>query len=165
MTKEVFEREVAAAWAELMTLVGSLSDEQLSTPTDAAGWRVQDHIAHLAAWELTKIAVLRGLPRDSALGVPIGNDDFFTVNEDLRQRHAHLTAAQVSAFSQQTHQELLGLLAALPEATLLAPIDEAFPNNGMTLSRPVPVWQVLAGDTFEHYREHIPWIAAIVRLR
>lgn len=163
MNKKEYLNEVDAAWGELNAMIAPLSEQQWTSPRDAAGWRVQDHIAHLASWESTKIAVLQGQTRDSALGMPIGNDDFFTINEHLRKRTAHLSTTETRALFEETHARFLSLVQAVPAEYFEASINQTYPNNGMSLPDAVPLWEVLAGDTFEHFREHIPWIQAILK--
>ncbi|MBE2183959.1 MAG: maleylpyruvate isomerase N-terminal domain-containing protein, partial [Anaerolineae bacterium] len=58
MTTTEFLNQVDEKWAELQTFVASLRPEQYTSPTDAAGWSVQDHLLHLSEWEAGVTALL-----------------------------------------------------------------------------------------------------------
>lgn len=165
MEKEQFVAHIEQAWQQLRQFARNLPPAILSGPSDAAGWRVQDHLAHLAIWEASKVAVLQGQNRDAFIGVPVQDhsDDFAAVNEHIRARTASLAGPEVLALLEDTHAQLLLLLAALPAQKLNQPIGSAYPNSGMPGA--TPVWQVIAGDTYEHYQEHLPWMQAIVDRR
>ena len=50
LTRDALLDEIGRAWAELNNALDDLTPEQMSGPTDANGWRVQDHLSHLGAW-------------------------------------------------------------------------------------------------------------------
>ncbi len=60
---------IEQGWNGLNAYVDSLTPEQLTTPTDAAGWTAKDHLAHLAVWEDTINALLDKKPRAPHVGI------------------------------------------------------------------------------------------------
>ena len=56
-TAELLSR-TKLGWDSLQAYIKSLTPEQLTVPTDPAGWTVKDHLIHLAVWEDGIVAVL-----------------------------------------------------------------------------------------------------------
>ena len=73
------------AWSQLQQTLDSLTEEQMTERTDAAGWTVKDHLAHLIPWEQGMIALLKHEPRYAAMGVDVRkHEDEDELNEILR---------------------------------------------------------------------------------
>src|SRR5262249_49514849 len=69
LTKEQLLGRIEEGWAELDRLQAGLDAEAVGTPSGGE-WRLKDHLAHIAAWELSLIALLTGGDRSAAVGVP-----------------------------------------------------------------------------------------------
>ena len=50
---------IECSWASLDEVVGGLIDEQLGS-SGPDGWTVKDHLAHIAGWNLSLVALLDG---------------------------------------------------------------------------------------------------------
>jgi hypothetical protein len=161
-TKAELLTEIDRGWRELQAFVGYLSDEQLTQPTDAAGWTVADHLLHLADWEAGMTAILRGEDRPQAMGVDRAqwdSDDYDGMNEVMRQRHLdiHESRTSILAYLDQAHSEMLAALANVSDADLQKrygdwqPLDQS--DN--------PLMGSFMGNTYLHYEEHIPWMRTI----
>lgn len=124
-------------------------DERRMTEPGAAGqWSLKDVVAHIAAWERYMARrlepVLRGetdIPPESTLDTDEDNARIYAAHRDE-------PLADVLAGARQAHQNLLGLVAALPESALAG--THWFATSGD------PLWESIAGNTYEHYREHMP---------
>src|SRR4051794_1166729 len=89
LTKVELLRRMQAGWDELNRYIASLSDQQLTGPTDAAGWTVKDHLIHLAIWEDSVFGILEGLARHDYMGVDQEiweSGDFDRINAVIQQR-------------------------------------------------------------------------------
>ena len=80
MPKAELLEKMRTGWNELLAFIATLTPEQMSTPTDAAGWTMKDHLMHLAVWQEGVYALLEGRDRAAAMGVPqdvsiVGFDD------------------------------------------------------------------------------------------
>ncbi|MFN8561388.1 MAG: maleylpyruvate isomerase N-terminal domain-containing protein [Anaerolineae bacterium] len=138
----------------------SLTDEQLTQPTDPAGWTAKDHVAHLAIWEDSVNALFDGIPRWQHMGIDRDlweTTDWDQINAVIQQRYHAITCADLDAMWNAIHARSLagrsvqrrGLAAPLP----LLPA-------GSTWDLPAIHWVII--DTFLHYDEHKGYIAVIV---
>lgn len=155
-----FLSQLDAGWAELQAFIASLTTEQLTVPADPAGWTVKDHLMHLAVWEDGMNAVLAHQSRLDRMGISAAiwdSGDYDQINDIIQKRHRADSLASVLAALSGVHAELRGRIAAMSTADLLAPYSDYQPTS--TSSDPV-IWK-LAGNTYEHYEEHIPWMQAI----
>ena len=128
--------EMDAGWVRLDTFVGSLSDEQLTGPTDESGWTVKDHLDHLGVW---------------ANGI----------NEIIRQAGKDKSATQVKSDLAAAHQSLRDTTAGLSEEELHKPyrwfVPEAEGDYGAS-----PIHERITGNSHEHYDEHLEWMLGII---
>lgn len=172
MTDEGFDvsmaelnRRMAVGWAALQQFIDGLSDAQFRGPADAAGWTIEDHLLHISDWEEGMVALFDGQDRREAMGIERAEwyaEDFDRINETLRQRHRFMgyTREEVEERLQHVHREMLERLQRLTDADLRAP----YPNPDPGEEYPQEEWIVwtLAGNTFGHYEEHLPWMQAIL---
>jgi hypothetical protein len=144
-TSAELRHRVDQAWNELQRTVASLTPRELTEVRDPAGWAVKDHLIHIAAWEQAFLAGLDGRPRHEALGIDPADDrgdDFDAINAAIFARHRDRSLGDVQAAVEVSHREVRARLAG-PAARRPAPGD-------------------VAGNTWEHYREHHGWIRELV---
>lgn len=154
-------RRIDNGWAELRAYIETLSPEQLAGPTDAAGWTAKDHIIHLAIWEDGVHALLSGEPRRERMGIDEAmweGHDYDTINAVIQQRHKAISLDEALQRLDEAHRRLLDKIETLSEEDLVQPCSHFQPSS----SDRRPVFGVIAGNTFGHYEEHIPWMQAIV---
>src|SRR6476659_6259846 len=93
---ELIER-IESARAELERLIAPLSEEQLTRP-GPEGWSIKDHLAHLALWRKSLIALLAGRNRVEAIGLDPageGRQDIDAINARLYERERDRPLAEV----------------------------------------------------------------------
>ena len=138
-----------------------LSQAQLTDLTDAAGWSVKDHLYHLALAEGSLLALLDRKPIHEYMGIDretykAGDD---AVNAVVQARTHDMPLADVLETLRQNHQQVMERIRATPEAELQRPFNDYQPDED---PRDGTVLLSLVYNTFHHYEEHAPWIAAIV---
>ena len=128
-----------AEHARLETLLASFSDEELVQPGRFGEWSAKDMLAHITFWEQRLIAYVNGAKEslvqpdeDESVAIDRINAGVLAANRDR-------PLAEVRAAFEHTYQEALELAESLSAEDLA---DEVLYN-------------LLAGDTFEHYREHV----------
>ena len=159
MTKKLIER-IEASWNELFYWVMKLGPDRLMLAAPD-GWAVKDHLAHVAAWEHSLLGLIEGRDRLSAMGVyePLGTDTD-AINAAIQKLHASETPERVLKYFRDSHASLMAVLGKSSEADLQKPYGHFQPGDPDE-KRPVIGW--VAGNTYEHYAEHINWINHLVK--
>ena len=155
---------IEGSWSELNRLVDSLGPTGL-TLSGADGWAVKDHLVHIAAWEHSLLALLQGADRKSAMGVGPEADETDSINAAVWSLHHAKTPEQALEYFRKTHVLLMKLLGTMSDADLQLPYKHYQPNDPRDPhdNRPVADW--VAGNTYDHYAEHIAWINQLIESR
>jgi hypothetical protein len=152
---------IEKGWAELNALVDSLGPPGL-TITGSDGWAVKDHLVHIAAWEHSLLALLDGSDRRSAMGVPGVAEETDAVNAAVWALHRNKTPGQALDYFRNAHAALMRMLGAMSDAELQLPYNHYQRNDPRSESDDRPVVDWVAGNTYDHYAEHIAWINQLV---
>ena len=151
---------IEAGWKQLGALVNQVEDAAGLNKVGADGWTVKDHLAHVAAWEHSLLALLEGRDRSGAMGLNEPLEEIDAVNEAIRKLHATDPADQALGYFRDSHAHLMAAMANLDDADLQKPYSHYQPSDPDE-KRPVVEW--VAGNTYEHYAEHIDWINQLLR--
>lgn len=151
---------IAKGWDALHVCLAALTDEQITGPTDAAGWTVKDHMIHLPVWEMGLLALLDGKPEYEAMGVDKATWDagVDATNTLIQQQYRDMPLAEVREMMQSIHVLVIARVAAMSDDDLMRPYRDYQPD----IEEDNPIYGWIVGNTFGHYDEHIPWIQAIV---
>ncbi len=140
-----------AEWEQVLEEVG---EERMLEPTLHGGWSVKDTIGHVAYYECWLVGWLGEAVRGK-VSVASHKDqlDADERNVLVREENAHRPLKEILEDSHLVYDRLLQIVKLLPEDDLFAPhrFDRyVVPFWGESR----PLWRCLAGDSFEHYREH-----------
>ena len=152
---------IETAWSELNALVESLGPDGLAR-TGADGWAVKDHLVHIAAWERSLIALLEGTDRHEAMGVGPEAEDTDAINAAVWSLHREKTPEQALAYFRETHAVLMKVLRTMSDADLQLSYNHYQPNDPRDPGDDRPVVEWVAGNTYDHYAEHIGWINQLI---
>jgi hypothetical protein len=153
---------IEKSWHELNALVESLGPTGLSI-VGADGWAVKDHLIHVAAWEHSLIALLEGADRHSAMGVGPDVNETDAINAAVWSKHRSKTPEQAVDYFRQTHALMVKRLSALSDADLQLPYNHYQPQEPRDTEDNRPALDWVAGNTYDHYAEHIDWIHQLVK--
>ncbi|HVU15061.1 MAG TPA: ClbS/DfsB family four-helix bundle protein [Phototrophicaceae bacterium] len=154
--------EIEQGWNQLNAYLDTLTEAQLTQPTDAAGWTAKDHIIHLAVWEDSMNALLEGKSRMESMGV-VDRDawqrgDWDAVNAVIYQHNQDLSLSEVRQHFRDVHEHLINKIEAMSDEELQRPYRFYQPDSTFE----GPVISTMIGNTAAHYAEHQPWIDKIV---
>ncbi len=149
--------EMRNGYANFETLLDRLSEAQLTTPGVNGEWSVKDILIHLASWQQRMSQRMQAIARGGdglRLKPDITNEEEMNAFNDTtfaanRSRPLHEVCEEFRA----TYQQLLADVEAADERDLFDPQRFAW-LQGASL------WQNVAGNSFAHYKEHIPMIEA-----
>ena len=160
VTRENLLRRIKTGWDQFHAYLETLTKAQMTGPTDAAGWTVKDHIIHLAKWEAGIAAVMEGQSRAEAMGIDdsMWDQGYDPINAIIHRQNSDMSLEAVMNTFQQTHDRLLRDIEALADDDLLKPYNHFVPAS----KSEHPLVGSIAGNSYGHYEEHTPWIAAIV---
>lgn len=149
-TKAELLDRIDREWEALEGAISHIPREQMEDPV-SGGWSVKDNLAHLAEWErFLRLHHIQGLPSHEVMGVE--ESVFRAVDEDglnaiLFERNKGRSAADVTDALRASHEQVLRDLSDMSVEEMMRP---AYPEDQE--ARPLLAW--IAGNTYEHYREH-----------
>ena len=146
---------IEAAWDRLVRLVNQVEEAGGLNRAGGGGWTVRDHLVHVAAWEHSLLALVEGRDRELAMGLSGGVEGIDNVNEAIRKVHENDTADEALRYFRDSHARLVAALEKLNDADLQKPYSHYQPSDPDE-RRPVVGW--VAGNTYEHYAEHVDWM-------
>lgn len=125
------------------------------------GWSAKVHLGHIAGWERSLLALLRGQDREPAMGVPLQPGephDLDVLNDALARRSPALPLDAVRDESSRVHAELVALLHGMSDADLVKPYSHYQPHAVPAEERRAYAW--VNGNTWAHYEERSGWLKA-----
>lgn len=154
MDKTLFISTLRKAREEWEDLLAQVSEEQRLQPGAAGKWSVKDVIAHVAWGEREIVPVMR---THVLAGSELWNLSDDECNEIVYQQNRDRSWHEIMNEEQQAYADLLAAAQTLS--------DEDLNDSHRYKQMPeewVP-WQLYAGNTFNHYQDHMPsireWLA------
>src|SRR6266480_394187 len=145
--------EMSTSYAALEEILASLDKTQYSTEGVIPGWSIKDMLAHIASWHHRLLAWLDAAVRNQepTISGPDNVEEMNALNAQFYQENKSRPLDEVLADFLTTHQQIMDIVQAMPEEDLMSPHRFAW-------SQGKPLWHLIAGDTFEHYEEHLAQI-------
>jgi hypothetical protein len=149
--------EMQKAWKRLMNTMEREPKAAYSEKRDAVGWSALDHLAHVTAWERSRITWLEGRPRFEGLGVSSEEFklDYDDLNELVRQQTAGKGYDELMQEARRVHQ-------AMVEAVRFFDPDDVPRAGGITAAEIADIGQQLRENLTVHYDEHAEYIERIL---
>jgi hypothetical protein len=146
---------IHTGWAALEAALAEAEAAGITWAETGVDRSAQDTMGHVLFWEGRMNLWLRGAVQNADPQVPPLADDEAVdrVNDENYLAYHDRPLEEVRAAFRQTHAESLALIGALPEAALFTAGAFAWlPQHSL--------FQIVGGNTFGHYPEHIEAIHA-----
>ncbi len=162
MSKTELLTKLQDGWRDFSAYLKTLTEAQLTTPHDAAGWTVKDHLIHLVAWEDGVSAILSGQSRTQAMGIDkelLYSGDYDKMNAEMQQRDKNKPLPEVLSQLQAAHEWMMAQIQLLADDDLKRSRFDWEPeakSEGQIIN-------LITGNSCDHYEEHKPWIDAIAK--
>src|SRR5436190_20969846 len=111
-------KNIETGWNSFSGYINTLTQTQLTQPTDAAGWTAKDHLIHIASWEDTLNALLDKSPQWENISVDKAlwfSGDIDKINAIVQKRYQHMPLSEVRQKHREVHQRLLSKIQALAD--------------------------------------------------
>lgn len=161
-SKSALMQAIDNAWSAYAGRLDEIDPSLVEIP-GPFGWSIKDVVANVAAWERGLIALIQGQPRFPAMAVEAAaelGEDIDAINELIYERARHRPYAEIRAEAEAIHAALRALLDRMPWEDFSTPVSSFQPRAMPNSAEPLLVY--VAGDTYEHYEEHLPDLNAIV---
>jgi hypothetical protein len=154
MTKTALLESMQAARLQWDRILEKVDRDRMTLPLLHGGWSVRDTMGHVAYYEQWLLDWLEAAVRGQVtyashrdlLDVDARNALIWGENKDR-------PLSEILTESKYVFDRLFRLVKVLPESDLTIPFAYdryVIPFWGKSL----PLWKCIAGDSFEHYREH-----------
>lgn len=151
--------ELSTSYAALEEILATLDKTQYFTEGVIPGWSIKDLLAHIASWQHRLLRWLDAAVHNEepAISGPNTIEEMDALNAQFYLENKSLPLDEVLKDLRTSYQHIMDIVQAMPEEDLMNPHRFAW-------SQGEPLWQSIAGDTYEHYREHIvqiqEWLAS-----
>ena len=147
MTKGEVIAHLEREWEALQAAIGGLDDQQMTDMPVVGEWTVKDLLAHIAVWASRLVTALFKAERGFVPDLVESGAQVDRLNAQFYREQKDRPLERILEDLHDVHLALLNRLETFPEASLVDPKKYKW-MKGEPLSR------MVAGDSFEHYREH-----------
>lgn len=151
--KVEIHRELEQAWADLTTVVESVSEEDREKSGVVDSWTLKDLLGHIAFWSGRAAETLRCVCADRLDDIPFGEGDSWTDEWNEREYNIRKDRSFLEVRTEflRNYKEANACLHETPEEKINLKL------------RGEEVADYFAGDTYRHYREHAEHIREWLR--
>ena len=156
MNRDEMLEELDKTREELLVTIEALPDDALRQPGVMDGWSVADLLAHMVAWESEMVT---GLLRIDQGKTPT---QLIAAFDDIDGYNARRYQENKDRELDRIFEDLRGVRIQLEE--WLAEFSDSDLNDPQrySWSRGLPLWHIIAENSFRHESEHLPQIKAFV---
>lgn len=150
-TKSDLLYRIADGWGALEATVAGLPPRALTLPTLHGGWSIKDEVAHVTFWEGRVLAVMQAaLSGEEPPHPPLVGDwaKIEELNSAVLEESRRRAFDDVLADMTRTHEMFVRAVEQLSD-------DDLFDARRFAWTGGEPLAVAVAGDSYEHYPEHI----------
>ena len=151
--KATILHEMHTNYASLEEILTSLDETQLTKKGVIPDWSIKDILAHIAAWHHRLLTWLDAATRNEepTISGPDSVEEMDALNAQFYQENKSRSLNEVLTDFRTTYLQITHTIQAMHEEDLISP-------HRFVWSQGRPLWQLVAGDTYEHYQEHMAQI-------
>lgn len=147
ITKKMLIQKIEEARQSFGALLSTLARLQMIQPGMVGEWSVKDVVAHLTVWERMMVAWLADYLNEVPVVRPTSDVEFDEWNERIYLENKDKPLEEVLDAFESTHEMTQQALQETPD-------EELFEAGRYSYRGGLPLWQMVAGNTWWHYREH-----------
>jgi hypothetical protein len=154
-TKQDMLGLISSEWDALQAVLQEMNPEKMIQPGVVGVWSVKDILAHITTWEGLMIQWLEESLRGETPNRPAPGstwDGLDNLNEQIYRENRDKTLAEVRKAFSDTHQQVVRTVESMEEKDLFDPVRFTWREGD-------PMWHLVAGNTWWHYKEHRKSIA------
>ena len=151
--KATILNETHTNYASLEEILTSLDESQLTKKGVIPDWSIKDILAHIAAWHHRLLTWLDAATRNEepTISGPDSVEEMDALNAQFYQENKSRSLNEVLTDFRTTYLQITHKIQAMHKEDLISP-------HRFVWSQGRPLWQLVAGDTYEHYQEHMAQI-------
>lgn len=157
MNKQELLNEIESAHQDMTRLLAALRDDELTAPSLDGGWSPKDALAHIVAWEKMAMDWLQRSVQGEHVKRFIPGFQYDTeagrepmmekLNTHLFEQNKSRALADILQDFRATHKAFYELVAQTDAQDIFDPHRFSWRDGG-------PAFDMIAANTYEHYREH-----------
>jgi hypothetical protein len=153
MNKAKLLDEIRTNYAALEEILAPLDEAQMTTKGVIADWSIKDMLAHIASWHHRLLTWLHAATRheEPAISGPDNVEEMDALNAQFYKENKSRSLAEVLTDFHTTHLQIVDTVQTMHQEDLTNPQRFAWTEGR-------PLWHLVAGDTYEHYQEHLKQI-------
>jgi len=151
MDKATLLDKISSGYAALETLLTPLDEAQMTTRSAGEEWSIKDILAHLTAWHYRLLGWVNAILRNEepALGDAVEtNEQLDRLNARFYEENKTRPLSEVLSDLRSSHLQVIESVQAMADEDLTDPQRFAWMDGN-------PFLNLVAGNTYEHYLEHI----------
>jgi hypothetical protein len=150
--------KINSGYAALEAVLNPLDETQMTRAGVDGGWSIKDVLTHLTAWQRAMVDRLQAAARNEkpALTTDLTDEEIDRLNEQFYQEGKARPLVEVLTDFRITYLQIVEVVQALSWEDLADAHRFAWLNG-------TPLWRYVAGDTYEHYQEHIESIQEFLK--
>lgn len=155
MDKATLLDKIRSGYAALEAQISPLDEAQMTTAGADGEWSIKDILAHITAWHYRLLGWAQAILRNEepALGDTVETDERLDrLNARFYEENKARPLDEVLSDLHSSYLEVIESVQAMADVDLTDPQRFAWLNGN-------PFWSLVAGNTYDHYQEHMESIS------
>jgi len=150
MDKAQLLDEMNSGYAAFENTLAPLDEKQMISSGVNGDWSIKDILAHLTAWQRYIVIRLQAAARNEKPAVrgPADDEEMDKMNARFYEENKSRPLVEVLADFHATYRQVVEAVQALSDEDLFDPQRFAWMKGNA-------LWELVAGNTYDHYQEHI----------